>query len=473
MVKRSVGRSGYYAGLFGLAVAAIAIAGVLRFTPRFIPPLNAATATGLSSYLGIPAVVEHKNAGFFQPYSALRAGVRLRYVRNIFSTNQPDMMWFPADIGGRQILSWQTFDGADGLWGIFPGQEVQLVDDVLYDFGVGAPFVKIRRAGKPDGYLTLETVLGETEPVGGDLVVASDPDRFFANASIKVDGVRLFEQTVNHDRTEFARLIDLLSKPERYAAELSGGNQGGVHPLFAASTARGMLFTALGEDIPSEQKAAAVAAAETFVQSYVIGQKHEVAPGLFAWPYQFEWTINWGIKLSPPWYSAFANSQVLSVCALLYRLTGKDKYKALAEDAFKFIRTPIAQGGAEYEVAGLRLPAEYVYPTPPIPNVRVFDGELDTAIAIFDAARLLGNSDMLRISARYFASLSMQLDLYTAPDGDLRFSMYGGTMPDGYRWPMWAMLQAAGIISKDRRFTEAARRLTPFVGKAWCDQYGC
>ncbi|WFU35756.1 D-glucuronyl C5-epimerase family protein [Bradyrhizobium brasilense] len=431
------------------------------------------TTTESSPYLGIPALVEHKNAQFLRPYFAMRAGLRVRYVKNIFSTYQPDMMWFPSIENGRQILAWQTFDGSAGLYGVFPGSELELVDDTLYDFGVGALFVKVKSKDKPECYLPLETLVGETEPANSALLAASDRSQFYRHASVEFDGIRLYEQTVSHDRKQFEKFVSLLARPEDYATQLSGGQPGGVHPLFAASSVRGMLFTALSDGIAPEQKADAIASAEIFAKHYISSAKREVAPGVFAWPYNFEWTMNWGIKLSPPWYSAFANGQILSVCALLYRLTGKDEYKTLAGEAFSFIKTPISSGGSEYDVSGFKLPAEYVYPTPPTPNVRVLDGELAASIAIYNASRLLGDSEMLRVSFRYLASLAMQLDLYTTANGDLRFSMYGGSMPDGYRWPMWAMLQEAAIITKDRRFTEAARKLTPFIGKAWCDQYGC
>ena len=67
----------------------------------------------------------------------------------------------------------------------------------------------------------------------------------------------------------------------------------------------------------------------------------------------------------------------------------------------------------------------------------------------------------------------MQLDSYTKPDGDLQFSQYIETMPLGYRWPMWALLQNAGLITKDRRFADAAKRMPPFIGNLQCDQLDC
>ncbi|NIX76814.1 hypothetical protein [Microvirga terricola] len=80
---------------------------------------------------------------------------------------------------------------------------------------------------------------------------------------------------------------------------------------------------------------------------------------------------------------------------------------------------------------------------------------------------------MLQTSLRYLASLAMQMESYTKPDGDLLFAQYVEDLPAGYRWPMWALLQHAATITKDRRFAEVARRMTPRIGKEWCSMYGC
>src|SRR5262249_7264299 len=254
---------------------------------------------------------------------------------------------------------------------------------------------------------------------------------------------------------------------------LSGGTKNGVHPLYASSTARSLLFTAMKPEIDDQRRSAAIKAVETFVAAYLTPNKREVRPGLVSWPYNFEWLMNWGVKLSPPWYSPFPNSQVVSLCALLYRLTGKEEYASLAREAFQFIKTPIERGGAEYQVAGFRMPAEYVYRTPPLPNVRVLDGEFAVAIALYNGARLLGDSEMLQKSLQYLAGLAMQMDSYTTPDGDLYFAQYIEKMPEQYYWSMWALVQNAGIITKDRRFSRVARRLARFIPAKTCESLGC
>ena len=336
---------------------------------------------------------------------------------------------------------------------------------------MGTLFAKVRLPDQKTGFVLLETVIGEMDS-NPDLIVAKDRDLFTRNSSVDYEGIRLYEQTVTDDRTALQREIKNLSEPTTYAQNFSAPN-GTIHPLLIASSARTMLFSALKQGIDPKVRQAAIDSAEIFFHSYVFKEKIEVKPGLISWPYKMDWTTNWGIKLSPPWYSPYCNSQIVEAGALLHRLTGKPEYAAIAHDAMAFITTPIDKGGAEYDIGGFKLPAEYVYATPPLPNIRVLDGEFAVAIAIYNGARLLGDSSMLQTSFKYFASLAMQMEAYTSPDGDLQFSQYIEKMPDGYRWPMWALVQNASLITKDRRFSDVARRLTKFIPEASCKSYGC
>lgn len=429
--------------------------------------------TDIAPYLGIPALVTRPNGHMLHPYFAQRTGLRAKYLKNIFSINQPELAWIPYVQDGKHLLRWQTYDDKtkSGIVGIYPNEDIEFVDNDLYDFGVGTLFVKVRLPDQKIGFVLLETVIGEMES-SADLIVAKDRDQFIRNSSIDFEGVRLYEQTVTDDHIALDREIKNLSEPEKYAQNYPASN-GTIHPLLIASSARAMLFTALGKKIEPKVRQAAIDSAEIFFRSYVFKEKVDVKPGLISWPYKMEWTTNWGIKLNPPWYSPYCNSQIVTLGALLYRLTGKPEYATIARDAMAFITTPIDKGGAEYDIGGFRLPAEYVYETPPLPNIRVLDGEFGVAIAIYNGARLLGDSRMLQTSLKYFASLAMQMESYTSSDGDLQFSQYIEKMPDGYRWPMWALIQNAGLITKDRRFSDVARRLTKFIPEASCKSLGC
>ena len=100
-----------------------------------------------------------------RPYFAMRAGLTVRYLGNIFSTNEPELLWVPAVENGMERLIWQTFQpGKGGLTGVYPGQELKLLDDKLYDLDVGTLFVKMQTGEFPPAYMLLETLIGETEP---------------------------------------------------------------------------------------------------------------------------------------------------------------------------------------------------------------------------------------------------------------------------------------------------------------------
>lgn len=477
----NIGYKVFALALTMVTVGAVGVPGVspkVNESPDLYHPLrksgDSSPRMAIAPYLNIPVILARPNAKKLAPYFAMREGLEVRYIGNKFSIAQPELLWVPASENGAERLIWQSYiEGKGGLVGLGAGEVVRLLDDKLYDFDVGTLFVKVKKGNFPPSYMLLETLVGETEPATTELLVAKNPNVFLEHASVDVEGVRLYEQTVNVDREQIKRDTANLFDDAAYAASLSGGMSGGVHPLYATSAARALLFAAMKPQVSEEMRKAAVAATAHFFTKYIEAAKVDLGDGMISWPYKFDWTMNWGIKLSPPWYSPFANSQVVETSALMYKITGEEKYRVMARAATRFITTPMKNGGAEYMVDGFRLPAEYVYPTPPMPNVRVLDGELGVATALYNAAQLLGDSEMLRQSMAYFGSLAMNLEGYLKEDGGLWFASYIENMPEGYGWPMWAMLQNAAVITKDRRFTEYARRFTPFVKQRWCAQYGC
>lgn len=441
------------------------------------PSAAVAGAAFLASvpYLEVPAVVEAPNARFVKPYLAQRKGVKVRYAGNLFSKMQPDFVWVPEiEASGRVLLRWMTSEnGKPGLLGIFPGNVLEITDDRLFDFGVGTLFVKVRHPSGIEGYTLLETIIGDTEPADDGLWVSRDIERVRKNTTVKLGDVTLYEKYISGGPPQVESEIKRLSATAEYATSLSGGQKGGVHPLLGASAVYGLLMAALRPDIDKALRGRAIEAAETFFRVYAIPSKVELAPGAISWPFHFEWNLNWGIKLSDPWYSAYCNSQMIAAAALLYRMTEKPVYREIARQAARYLELSIEKGGSEYSIGGFRLPAEYVYPTPPLPNIRVIDGELGTAIAVYNAARLLGDSGMLRLATRHLASLATQLDLFTMQNGELMFAMYVEKMPEHYRWMIWSLLQVGANVMKDRNFITAANRMRPSVPQQWCTNNGC
>lgn len=441
------------------------------------PAQTASAAAPVNApYLDVPAVVERPNSVFVKPYSAKRAGLKVKYAKNRFSSNQPELIYVPEIEAktGRVLLRWQTSEnGKPGLLGLFDGNIIEIVDDKLYDFGVGSLFVKVKREDGVEGYAQFETIFGETEVADDSMWDATELARVKAATTLTYEGIVLYEKFIAQGAPQVESQIKLLDDVAAYPTALSGGQPGGVHPLFGGATVYGLLMTALRPDIPDELRARAVAASEKFFTEYVFKAKVEISPGVISWPFRFDWTMNWGIKLPTPWYSGYANSQMIAASALLHRLTGKPEYRQLAIDATKMLDVSLEKGGAEYTIDGFRFPAEYVYNTPPMPNVRVIDGEYGTAIALYNAARLLDDSHMLRIAARHLVGLAANLPLFTQPDGSMMFSMYVENMPPHYQWMMWTLLQVSGNALKDRSFLEAAKRMKGSVPEQWCKSNGC
>lgn len=131
------------------------------------------------------------------------------------------------------------------------------------------------------------------------------------------------------------------------------------------------------------------------------------------------------------------------------------------------------RGGAEYRDRGFRFPAEYIYGTPPLPNVRVLDGELLVVNFLFNSARLVGDSETLQIAIRHGVSLNQAMDYYENEDGTLMFASYVEKMPEGYSWLLWSKLQSISGLIKHPRMRDLAEGMARHVPQKWCDTNGC
>ena len=133
-------------------------------------------------------------------------------------------------------------------------------------------------------------------------------------------------------------------------------------------TARSTLFTALNPEVSEELREATVAAIEHFVEKYVEPAKIDTGGGMISWAYNFPWVMNWGISCRRRGIHRPRSSGLDAVS--IVPPDSQERYKQLAHEATQFVVTPISKGGSEYDIQGFRLPAEYVYATPPLPNVR-------------------------------------------------------------------------------------------------------
>lgn len=422
---------------------------------------------GIDPILGIPAVVHRPNNSFLQPYSPTWKGLTVKYVGDIFKGRNQDMLYSPAILDGRVLLPWQTsVDGAPGLYGIYPGNTLTFLDNNLYDLGLGLLFGKVSHdAVNLEGYVPLNVLLGECDMANTELWVAKDIDRLLKETTVMYQGMLLYAVDLGNDQNKIQSVIDLMGDSTRYnelKVEMSGD-----HPLFATSQLLVLLFVAAREETPEDLRKKIISVSKLFFDEYIIPKQVALGHDFASWPFGFEWITNWGVRLDIPWYSPYTNAYVANAAAFMYRFTNDERYKDIAEKAIRYIGTCWKKGGAEYEVSGFRLPAEYVYKFDETPNIRVLDGELLTIVYTYNAARLLGNWNGLQISVRQAMSIAMQLPLFTKSDGSLLFAMYIEEMPKHYQWVVWSCLQVLANIMKDRRFVGAARALEPHIPEYW------
>jgi hypothetical protein len=93
--------------------------------------------------LQIPTLVTRVPGYDTKPYIRLQKGLQVRYLKNIFSSNQPDLMYIPGVLGDRVRLRWQTMGKLGDGSGVWSTGDMEILDDRLYDFGVGTLFVKV------------------------------------------------------------------------------------------------------------------------------------------------------------------------------------------------------------------------------------------------------------------------------------------------------------------------------------------
>lgn len=107
-----------------------------------------------------------------------------------------------------------------------------------------------------------------------------------------------------------------------------------------------------------ERRTKAIAAADWLVENLT-----ETKPGTHVWLHHFDWEYRSTLKA--PWRSGLAQGQGLSLLTRAYKLTGDQKYKTAAMDAFNAMITPTTQGGVNYlDNSGCTWIEEYIVDPP-------------------------------------------------------------------------------------------------------------
>ena len=134
------------------------------------------------------------------------------------------------------------------------------------------------------------------------------------------------------------------------------------------------------------------------------------------WPYRFTYTVDYmggspGVTLSPPWSSAMAQGQGISLLVRTWRITGERRYLDAARRAVKPLTLDVARGGLKRRLAGGPFFEEY----PTTPPSHVLNGFMFTVIGLWDIAPW--SPDAARLYRDGRATLVRALPLYDRGPG--------------------------------------------------------
>ena len=137
--------------------------------------------------------------------------------------------------------------------------------------------------------------------------------------------------------------------------------------------------------------------------------------GTRLWAHHFD--FEYFRRLVAPWFSGLAQGQGLSVLVRAYAETGDENYLHAAEQVFRSLALPIAQGGVQYQAQDGYLWIEEYLVDPP---THILNGFIWALWGIYDYYLVNGSNEAKRLFDAYVKTL-----LHHLPTYDLRFwSLY-------------------------------------------------
>lgn len=391
-------------------------------------------------YLGISEVAVDEDQKIYRPQFV----PVVRYTGEAFAPHDGLMLTRSLSPSDKEVIWSEAFP-------LQTGDELELQGDRFHDLRTGTSYVKVKRLrDQLIGYLTLQTFVGETTPIG-DLPF----DRTSLVASIDGREIMLNYPTTAKSALAYQEL-EGVPLAKAFATPIS---KGGIHPVTAGNDLLGILLGLVVPGTDEGTRQAALEASRRVFDEYVYPAKIEVRPGAVAWPNTYDFPLAWGGVMKAPWFSGYSNGVIASAAALMFRLTGEDKYAQLARQAVAWMKLPADQGGALYHDGPFSFVAEYPSSVPAEPNIAVLDGEMVAAISVYNTAVLLGDPDMLRFAAQLAYSLVNKADHATTSDGRIQNARYQWLIDNkGYLLPMKRWAAQLGMITKDRRLLEHAAK---------------
>lgn len=433
-----------------LALAAVTGAGVALACLRRMRTMEQELRTSRRAakkdpYLGVPATV-HAPSKDSPQYAPDITGTKLEFLGRTLSPQAEAWLLRPMRSGPEDPQALGLLPPM-----LQPGDRLTVLDNVLHDYGVGTSFVRVRREDDgAEGLLDYQTFFAET----ANRSATDDPKLVIP---LPHDGgaglLHLFSPMGPKDRDAcLARL-----EARDYDRTFASAKGGGCNPTFASVQAARALACALDPATDDDLRQRITAAGEKFFAEYGFPAAQEVAGGT-AWACNYAFQLNWKITLSPPWYGGYPAAVMAQNAAMLHRLTGREDYRELVLSTMRYLRAPMSGGGAGYDVNGFPHIAEYAYPSPPLPNIRVLDGELISALCVAGCAALLRDTDLTRYAAALCAGLAAGLDSFTTVDGLILNARYPWLVEDeGYTQVMVNCAAQLHRLTKDRAFDRAAK----------------
>ena len=189
--------------------------------------------------------------------------------------------------------------------------------------------------------------------------------------------------------------------------------------------------------------------------------------GVPVWLHHFPWPYREGLR--PPWASALAQGQGISVLVRAAAETGDSRYDEAARQAERAFRLPVSEGGVIFRdpEGGLWL-EEYLVDPPS----HILNGAISAAWGLFDAWLAFKDSEMKKFFDEAAGVLGKQLHRYDAGFWSL-YELPSGAAPAMLASPFYhrlhiAQLKALGRMTADPVFERTAERW-----QAYEDNFGC
>ncbi len=184
------------------------------------------------------------------------------------------------------------------------------------------------------------------------------------------------------------------------------------------------------------------------------------ARGALYFPYRFSFTLagNRRDVMKPPWYSAMAEGQALSLMVRLFELTGEQRYRTLADSIFTSFLRPRASGvpwTVFVDGDGYLWLEEY----PKSPPMRVLNGHLFALFGLYDYYLLTGSNDARELIQGAAATVRHYGRSFEVPGQISYYSLRVHVQNAKYHGIHIKQLRELAAITGDRWFANLAAEL--------------